>query len=128
MDDMVNLDKHLDENFELSCVLFQTDSSRLNDPNSVGRVSYDCSTWEKTGRSIKTPQLPKTLESRLANDKAQPELSVLKLAYRDTFLYKGAVEFKYRANSALINHKTPNGIFKFTVDGKHMKPISDHLM
>lgn len=64
MDDMVHLDKHLDEKFELSCVLFQTDVAHLKDPNSVGRVSYDCSTWEKTGRSIKTPQLTRSIQEQ----------------------------------------------------------------
>ena len=125
---MVHLDKHLDENFSNSCLLFQTGKAKLNDPDSVGRVSTDCSSWETTGRSLKTPQQPRSVEKQLAKDQSQPELSVYQLSYGDTFLYKGKVEFKYRANTALINHKTPNGIFKFTIDGKHKKPLSDHLL
>ena len=58
-----------------------------------------------------------------------PELVVYTLSYHDDFKYKGSVEFKYRADSALVNnHQNANGVFRFSIDGNDKKVVSDHLM
>ena len=38
------------------------------------------------------------------------------------------VEFRYRANTKIINGKMANGIFKFYIDGVDQNVVSDHLM
>ena len=48
-----------------------------------------------------------------------PELAVYTIVFKDEFLYPGSVEFKYRADSALINENSNvNGVFRFSIDGK----------
>ena len=49
------------------------------------------------------------------------------LKYEEKFLYRGSVEFRYRANTRVIRGKTKNGVFKFSVDGVDLN-VADELI
>jgi hypothetical protein len=49
------------------------------------------------------------------------------LKYEEKFLYRGSVEFRYRANTRMIRGKTKNGVFKFSVDGEDLK-VAEELI
>ena len=77
-------------------------------------MSYECDNWIPTSKSIKTPQQP---EMHLNN--SETSISSYYMEYSDNFLYRGSIEFKYRANTRLINRESSsvvNGIFTFTID------------
>ena len=92
-------------------------------------LNRNCSSWAPTGRSLKTPQMSTYNETKQALSHDTVELAEYKLVMHETFLFKGSIEFRYRANAALINgYATPNGVFKFFIDGQDMRVVSDHFL
>lgn len=88
-------------------------------------MSYECDNWIPTSKSIKTPQQP---EMHLNN--SETSISSYYLEYSDNFLYRGSIEFKYRANTRLINRESSsvvNGIFTFTIDDIDQNVGSDYF-
>ena len=47
----------------------------------------------------------------------------------EQFLLDGSIEFRYRANTALLDdYRTPNGVFQFIVDGEDQGATNDYLI
>jgi hypothetical protein len=117
--------------FELSDFWEPDPAKDAKDPFNTRfyNVNTECDSWTPTGRSMKTPQLSTYNETKQAMSYDTVELAEYKLVIRDTFHFAGSVEFRYRANTALVNgYKTPNGVFKFLVDGWDMRAVSDHYL
>lgn len=64
----------------------------------------------------------------MAWNKNQSELVRYSIEYSGNFLFPGTVEFRYRANSKLINGLVRNGVFKFYIDGIDQNVASDYLL
>ena len=57
----------------------------------------------------------------------ETSISSYYLEYDDNFLYRGSVEFKYRANMRQSSNGVVNGIFIFTVDDIDQNVGSDYF-
>jgi hypothetical protein len=108
MDDENHLSFMLGQHFEIDC--FETFWGR----DGRSELRPGCKSWGATGRSFKTPQ---QIEPEKDSNETISEKVEYYLTYSDTFLYDGKVEFRYRANSKMIDGKLLNGLFKFTIDG-----------
>lgn len=108
MDDENHLSFMLGQHFAIDC--FETFWGK----DGRSELRPGCNSWGATGRSFKTPQ---QIEPEKGSNETISEKVEYYLTYSDTFLYDGKVEFRYRANSKMIDGKLLNGLFKFTIDG-----------